>query len=222
MDKATPTIVALFDELIACGEEIRRSCTQQYFAGQKRQLPVQLFGQWRTNCLSLLKSTFGSSSPQFDSFANSKFFDYYNSTQVYLGILKGARKDLEEGYFFHKDLMLSVNIFDSLLNRACRMVERNEVQRAAGVLEAVLQEILAKVCDNRKIPREEGEGTEALCERLRSAGALPAETQERLREVGAAAKANGAKPDPRTVRRALEWTLEFLDKQLGARILILN
>lgn len=222
MDKTTPTVVSLFDELIACGEEIRRCCTQQYFSGKKRQLPVQLFGQWRTNCLSLLKSTFGSSSPQFDNFASAKFFDYYNSTQVYLGILKGARKDLSEGYFFHKDLMLSVNILDSLINRARVMVDTNRVERAAGVLDAVLQEILAKVCDNRKIPHDEAEGLEGLCGRLESAGGLSPEVQERLREVSEVFREGGGARNAPAVRRALEWTVSFLDKELGARILILN
>jgi hypothetical protein len=222
MDKTTARVVTLFDELIHRGEEIKQSCTRQYFSGQKRQFPPEVFGEWRTNCLSLLKSTFGSSSPQFDGFVNAKLFDYYNATQIYLGILRGARTDLEKGYFFHKDLMLSVSIFDSFLARARVLIGHNELERAAGLLDAVLQEILVKVCEHKKIPHEDAQSVEALCERLEKAEVLPKDIQERIREVGVLGKPGQGAPDAGAVKNAVEWIASFLDNYLGARILILN
>lgn len=222
MDRTTAKVVALFDELILRGERIKQSCTRQYFSGQKKQFPPEVFGEWRTNCLSLLKSTFGSSSPQYDSFVNAKLFDYYNATQIYLGVLRGARVDLQKGYFFHKDLMLSVNIFDSLLERARALLRREDLERAVGLLEAVLLETLAKVCENCKIPHHGAAGVEQLCGLLERADVLPLEVCRRVREVGALTAATGNPADAAAVGGALEWVASFLDDYLGARILILN
>ena len=98
-------VVKLFDEVIEKGEEIKKICKRLYFLGNKKAIAPEMFEAWKINCLSLLKSTFGSTSLHYDNFVKLKFFDYYNSTQIYLGILKGARTDLERGYFFHKDLI---------------------------------------------------------------------------------------------------------------------
>ena len=69
---ATGRVVKLFDELIAEGETIKQACKKLYFSGQKKAVSPELFTAWKTKCLSLLKSTFGSSSPQFDNFTNAK------------------------------------------------------------------------------------------------------------------------------------------------------
>ena len=165
-------VAGLFTELIKQGEEIKETCKRLYFSGDKKSVAPQTFEAWKTSCLSLLKSTFGSSSPQYDRFANLKFFDYYNSMQIFLGILNGGREDVEKGYFFHKDLMLSVNIYDSLIYRAENRVDNEQREKAAVILETTLQEILTKICENKKIKYNRKENTVALAEKLSSIGVL--------------------------------------------------
>ncbi len=125
-------VIALFDELIGRGELIKEACKKIYFAGSKKAIDVQSFEAWRTSCLTLLKSTFGTSSPHYDSFTSLKFFDHYNSTLLFLGILQGARDDLRKGYFYHKDLMLSVNIFNSFLLRGGILPRARRVPEGGG------------------------------------------------------------------------------------------
>jgi hypothetical protein len=217
---ATGRVVKLFDDLIAEGEEIRQTCKKLYFSGQKKEVSPEVFTEWKTKCLSLLKSTFGSSSPQFDSFTSAKFFDYYNATQVFLGILRAASLDIQKGYFFHKDLMLSVNIYDSLLARAHRHIEKGRNGKAAAVLEAVLQEVLSKICHNRKIPVEEGDGISALGRTLFKAETIP----ESVRDELVALQDQFHKPNPTAeeLTAANDWILSFLNEYLGGQILILN
>lgn len=218
--RTTAKVLGRFDELIEQGEKIKDTCKKLYFAGSKRSIDPELFETWKTNCLSLLKSTFGSSSPHFDSFVNRKFFDYYNSTQIYLGILKGAKEDLSKGYFFHKDLMLSVNIFDSLINRARRRLEQDEVLEARVILKAVMAEILGKICENKNIPYEPENTAEELMARLSRADAVPEEVLGLLgtlvRDFESPA-ISGAQ-----VGTDLDSLLEFLDEYLGSQIIILN
>ena len=219
---ATSKVVSLFNELISEGEKIKQTCKSQYFSGQKKQVSPEMFEEWKTKCLSLLKSTFGSSSPQYDNFATAKFFDYYNSTLVYLGILKGARADLNKGYFFHKDLMLSVNIYDSLLTRVRHYIEKGKLLKAKTILEAVLYEVLKKICENKKLPYQEDEELQSLAATLVRAEVIPQPIEAHLSEVYDLFTHNDRDPDRGELESATGWILSFLNEFLGAQILIIN
>ena len=217
---ATGRVVKLFDELIAEGESIKTSCRKLYFSGQKKAVSPEIFSEWKTKCLSLLKSTFGSSSPQFDSFVTTKFFDYYNTTQVFLGILRAASADVRKGYFFHKDLMLSVNIYDSLLECARRQIDGGRLRKAEAVLEAVLHDVLSKICNNKKIPHEQEDGIAQLARTLLKAEVIPESVRNQLLSLEHRfLKAEGGAEE---LDEATEWILSFLNEYLGGQILILN
>lgn len=217
---ATGRVVKLFDELVAEGEVIKQTCKKLYFSGQKTEVSPEVFTEWKTKCLSLLKSTFGSSSPQFDSFTNAKFFDYYNATQVFLGILKAASLDIQKGYFFHKDLMLSVNIYDSLLARARQQIVNGQVRKGETILEAVLHEVLGKICHNKKIPYKEDDGVDTLAEVLLEAGTIPESVRNELIAVQRRFQRRNTTAEELTA--TIEWILSFLNEYLGGQILILN
>jgi hypothetical protein len=217
---ATGRVVKLFDELIAEGETIKQSCKKLYFSGQKKAVSPEMFTEWKTKCLSLLKSTFGSSSPQFDSFTNAKFFDYYNTTQVFLGILKAASLDVQKGYFFHKDLMLSVNIYVSLIGRARQQIESGQFRKAQAILEAVLQEVLGKICHNKKIPFGQDDAVGTLAELLLKAETIPESVRNEL--VALQKQFRRTNTNAEELTAGTEWILSFLNEYLGGQILILN
>ena len=216
----TARVVRLFDELIAEGESIKQSCKKLYFSGQKRAVSPEMFAEWKTKCLSLLKSTFGSSSPQYDNFVNAKFFDYYNATQVFLGVLKAASQDLQKGYFFHKDLMLSVNIYDSLLNRVQMHIQKGRLQKAEAILETVLRELLNKVCLNKRVPVAQKHTIGDLAQDLLKAEAIPEAVRDEL--VGLHKQFTRSKFTEDELNAATDWVLNFLNEYLGGQILILN
>jgi hypothetical protein len=218
---ATNKVVKLFNELISEGEKIKQTCKKLYFAGQKKVISPEIFEEWTTKCLSLLKSTFGSSSPQFDKFANAKFFDYYNSTLVFLGILKAARTDLQKGYFFHKDLMLSVNIYDSLMSRARRYVDNDEFAKAEAILEVVINEVLSKICNNKKLPFAQQDTIQSLADILVGAEAIPVTARDHLLHLHGLFRQSNLTNRAELIA-AIEWILSFLNEFLGGQILILN
>jgi hypothetical protein len=216
-------VISLFDDLIAQGEQIKGVCKKMYFAGAKKAIDAQAFEAWRTSCLTLLRSTFGTSSPQFDSFVNLKFFDHYNSTLLYLGIMQGAREDVRKGYFYHKDLMLSVNIFSAFLARARAYAERNETQRGAGLLEAVLCEALRKLAEAKALSLDPSAGIPTIADGLRRAGAIRDEDCSelaRLDEYLRGQKREGS--DGAAFSQWLPWTQKFIYEHLGSRIVIEN
>jgi hypothetical protein len=226
-------VVSLFDDLIAQGEQMRDACKKMYFTGAKKAIDPQVFEAWRTSCLTLLRSTFGTSSPHYDSFTNVKFFDHYNSTLLYLGILQGAREDLRKGYFYHKDLMLSVNIFNSFLAHALEFCVRGEREKAVGVLESVVIDALRKLAESHGITPQPSDGIADVADALARSNAIPAEARESLLQfqsyLGHGAAPSGAQTARGSVARddgLFEkwhgWTQKFLYEYLGARIVIVN
>ncbi len=226
-------VVSLFDDLIAQGEQIRDACKKMYFAGAKKAIDPQAYEAWRTSCLTLLHSTFGASSSHCDSFTNLKFFDHYNSTLLYLGILQGAREDLRKGYFYHKDLMLSVNIFNSFLAHALAFSARGEREKAVGVLESVVHDALRKLAESHGLAPNPPDGISGVAEALVRSKAIAEDARAGLCELqqflssgspGSTAKtATGdAATEPDAFEKWLGWTQKFLYEHLGARIVIVN
>jgi hypothetical protein len=216
-------VIGLFDDLISRGEQIKDECKKLYFAGAKKAIDAQAFEAWRTSCLTLLRSTFGTSSPHYDSFANLKFFDHYNSTLLYLGILQGARDDIRKGYFYHKDLMLSVNIFNAFLSRALLFSERGEGQKALGVLETVVCEALRKLAETRGVSLDQSCGMLRAADALLKAGAIPENARESIAELQAfVAAGSGSDRGNDDFGAWHAWAQKFLYEHLGSKIVIAN
>jgi hypothetical protein len=216
-------VISLFDDLIGRGEQIKGACRKMYFTGTKKAIDEQVFEAWRTSCLTLLRSTFGTSSPHYDSFINLKFFDYYNSTLLYLGILQGAKEDLRKGYFYNKDLMLSVNIFSSFLARSNAYWECGERQRALGILESVLNETLRKLMESHGLPVSQPEAADGMVDSLSRANVISRETHERLVDLRAiVAKPCDDAEKPFDFDACNAWVQKFIYDHLGIRIIIEN
>lgn len=220
MAKPASKVLTLFAAAIAEGEEIKNTCKRLYFIGNKKTISPETFEAWKMNCLSLLKSTFGSSSPHYDSFTGIKFFDFYNSTQIYLGIMKGAKKDLEKGYFFHKDLMLSVNIYDALISRSRQYLAQGKPEKAGTVLETTLLEILVKICENRKVKSDQSEKMNELVDKLENLSIIPQQVAERLKRIDSLL--NETTTETHSFEEAMAWIQSFLNDYLGSQIMILN
>ena len=221
--KTAQKVVRFYEDLISEGNEIKKICKRLYFAGNKKNIDGEIFESWKRNCLSLLKSTFGSSSPYYDSFSNYKFFDYYNSTQIFLGILKGAKKDVENGYFFHKDLMLSVNIYASMIKRAQDYIESGEQQKANVILETTLMEILAKICENKHLAYSPSDTLESFAQLLFERQIIPERLKKRLEQLsGDFAENSRTMAGGKDLSAVSSWILNFLNDYLGSQILILN
>ncbi len=215
-------VLGLFDELCARGEEIKNTCKKLSFGGNKKSIDPQAYEAWKTSCLTLLRSTFGTSSPHYDSFSNLKFFDYYNSTLIYLGILQSAKDDIKKGYFYHKDLMLSVNIFISFLARARVYQEAGNMERALGVLETVAMEALRKLAESRRIVSKKSDNVGAMASDLLSAGVLNQETVDKLMELDRFLDLRPETPEKSDFSMWNAWFQKFIYDNLGSQIVIVN
>jgi hypothetical protein len=216
------SVIGLFDELIARGEEIKNTCKKLSFSGNKKAVDPQAYEAWKTSCLTLLRSTFGTSSPHYDSFSNLKFFDYYNSTLIYLGILQSAKDDINKGYFYHKDLMLSVNIFISFLSRARTYEERGHSERALGLLGAIALEALRKLAESKRITIKKSEKVGQTAAELLSTGILNQESTDKLMEMERFLEYGQAAAVASDFTAWNAWLQKFIYDNLGSQIVIAN
>jgi hypothetical protein len=214
-------VESLFDELIVRGEELKNACKKLSFSGNKKTIDPQTYEAWKTSCLTLIRSTFGTSSPHYDSFANLKFFDYYNSTLIYLGILQSAREDVRKGYFFHKDLMLSVNIFTAFLSRVKAYAEEGSGEKAVAILDAVATECLKKLAESRRLSGPLPAGIGKRADELLTAGALSRDLCDKLNALDRFLK-EGPREEGENFASWNSWLQKFLYENLGSQILILN
>jgi len=216
------SVSGLFDELIARGEEIKNTCKKLSFGGNKKAIDPQAYEAWKTSCLTLLRSTFGTSSPHYDSFSNLKFFDYYNSTLIYLGILQSAKDDIEKGYFYHKDLMLSVNICISFLSRARIYEERGQSERAIGVLGAVALEALRKLAESKKMLLKKTDKAGAMAGELLSIGIVNQEAADKIMELEKFLECGPDEHPQGSLQVWNAWLQRFIYDNLGSQIVIVN
>jgi len=216
-------VIRLLDKLIEEGEEIKKLSKNLYFSGNRKEIDPELYESWKTSCLTLLRSTFSSSSPHYDNFMNLKFFDHYNSIRIYLGILRGARNDIINGYFYHKDLMLSVNIYDSLFQRSLEYAKAGDFGKAFGVFQAVAEEITLKIMDYKKLKYDKDDGLTGFAGILLNAEVTDEETSGKLKEIDDFCSNNDTeKIDYKEFSALLKWAQGFLYSYLGSTILILN
>ncbi len=212
-------IIGLFEELIARGEEIKNTCKKLSFSANKKTIDPQAYETWKTSCLTLLRSTFGTSSPHYDSFSNVKFFDYYNSTLIYLGILQSAKDDVQKGYFYHKDLMLSVNIFTSFLSRAKAYEDKGAHEKALALLETVAFESLKKLAESRRFSLTRGDSLSSSAKELVESGSMSQEAADKISELEAFLSKGSPSQDLPTWNA---WLSRFIYENLGSQIVILN
>jgi hypothetical protein len=216
------SVTGLFDELVARGEEIKNTCKKLSFGGNKKTIDPQAYEAWKTSCLTLLRSTFGTSSPHYDSFSNLKFFDYYNSTLIYLGILQSAKDDIRKGYFYHKDLMLSVNIFISFLARARTFEEHGHSERALGLLGAIALEALRKLAESKRVSMKKTDKVGQMAAELLTDGVLNQEYADKLMDLERFLESGQTELPSSEFSAWNAWLQKFIYENLGSQIVIVN
>ena len=84
----------------------------------------------------------------------------------------------------------------------------------------MLQEVLGKICHNKKIPVEQDDGVAPLAEVLLKTETIPESLRDELLALHHQFQRTDAGAEELTA--ATDWILSFLNDYLGGQILILN
>lgn len=142
-------------ELIEEGTELpkleKSSSVGSYIQGED-QITVEA---WNTSVRNIIETTFGKKSPQFhrlvkvtDDGAKNLLHDF--DIHPIIGILQGALFDLENGFLTEQEFFIAGDIFDSVLEQAKYLNQKEFKDPAAVLARVVVEDAL------RRIARTEG------------------------------------------------------------------
>lgn len=100
--------------------------------------------QWRTSCLNFLSRVLGEDSQHYRYFPPEGY--RVEDAQKMLGVLRAAKDDIESGFLFDRDLLISADAFDDILEQAEHLLENKYKDAAAVLIGAALESTLRKMC----------------------------------------------------------------------------
>lgn len=151
MSELDAKVVSKLEELILCGDEVRRTVydpriSDPYYQGD-HGVDYELSSQWGTSCLNLLSRVFGKDSAYYENFeVQSRKLYLYSRTLQALGILKAAKADYEKGHLFNTRVLIEAEVFDDFLDQGEHLLNNGHHQPAAVVIGSVLEDGLRKLC----------------------------------------------------------------------------
>jgi len=109
----------------------------------------RLLSQWVTNCLNFLSRVLGTDSEHYRRFDKEKetaLMGYAHGTERCQGVLMAVKEDIDSGFLFERELLISADVFDDFLEQAEHLLENKYKDAAAVLIGSVLESTLRKMC----------------------------------------------------------------------------
>ena len=182
---------------------------------------VVLVHAWLTKSQNILEIAFGADSSHVQSFnALTAGREMSNDYEIYpvVGVLQGALDDLENGYLLGQEFFVAGNVFDSVLDQAQHLLEKQHKTPAAVLARVVLEDALKRIARAEEI--DDDQKASVLNDQLKSAQRY-AQPQWRLiqhwLDVGnAAAHGQSDSFSDEDVKRLIEDLKRFLATEFQA------
>ncbi len=134
----------------------------------------ELFQYWKTAALSFLERVFGKESTHYQSFEKNCVKSYHESSPYVVticrGVLKGAKDDVESGYFVKVEDLVAADIFTDFLGMAEHLLENGYKDPAASLVGAVLEDGLRKISNKNEVKLKSKENIKSLNDKLADKG----------------------------------------------------
>lgn len=223
-------IVAMFEELLECGEQVvltRESGggeLARYFGRRAIYNPTyekvspEFATEWGLRCLNLLKRLLGTESDYYQAFKEqstgfTSFSNYEYVTQA-LSILKAAKIDHEKGFLFDTRVLIQAEVFDGFLEQAEHLLENGYYGPAAVITGCVLEDGLRKLSLQNDIAVSARDTIEPLNVGLARAGTYGLVLKQRITALAAirnkAAHGKWNEFDSEDVRQMIEGVRLFM------------
>jgi hypothetical protein len=105
---------------------------------------------WLSNVLSIIEATFGASSPQYRHLRELMPHGPYHIEHAHevfpiVGLLTGARGDLEGGFLRDQEQLIAADVFDSVLEQAAELNRQRYKDPSAVLMRVVLEDALRRL-----------------------------------------------------------------------------
>ncbi len=145
------SILKRFDELIAFGNELCASVDTPFsleFLSRK--------ARWQTSCLHILEKTFGATSIYSDKFKST--LGYTDEAQLAweVELMRGAKEEIEKGFLYKIEHLMSIDLFDSVLEQADYLLKKGFKDVAAILGRVIIEKTLMDIAKREHILSSDG------------------------------------------------------------------
>ncbi len=134
-----------FEELITRGKNLPSFKVTEY------EEWIGEFHRWELSCLNILEKIFGKESDHYVSFKNSR--KMYEHLWIINGIacLESAKEEVEKGFLYKIEHLISADLFDSVLEHAEYLVSKGHKDPAAILGRVVIEKTLKQIAERETI-----------------------------------------------------------------------
>jgi len=145
MRKFDERVTDNLEQLIKQGEELLATKQSRY----PETLDHRLLSQWITSSLNFISRALGKNTEHYRRLDAEKDYalqGWTNPIERCLGVLMAVRADIESGFLFERELLISADVFDDFLEQAQHLLENKYKDAAAVLIGSVLESSLRKMC----------------------------------------------------------------------------
>lgn len=137
-----------FDELIKTGHDLVwkwQEYESEWLAKKSR---------WQTACLYILEQTFGAKSIYYKKFQKSAYYSDDSQLDWGVELMKGAREEIEKGFLYKIEHLVSADFFNSIIEQATYLLESGFKDAAAVYGRVIIENTLKDLAkrEDVKIP----------------------------------------------------------------------
>ncbi len=145
-DMVTEDLIEKCERLIRLGTDVLK--TQVVDLHHTSWVSAELFGEFRSSCLSYLRKVFGETHPYYREFNEKLTKPHKGAADWGIGIIRAAKNEIESGWFASLKGIASAEVFSGFLEMAEYLLDEGYKDASAvmigGVLEQHLKELSAK------------------------------------------------------------------------------
>ncbi len=112
-----------------------------------------LLNEWVIKSLNIISMIFGESSLQYKEVRKTVDSNVYDSNHVkkLLGMLKGCKDDLDNGFVIGQEFIIAGEIFDNVIEEAKHLLYTNHKDASAVLARVVLEDSLKRIARNNSV-----------------------------------------------------------------------
>lgn len=206
------SLLKRFDELITFGKTLLENVQAKSSSSMEDRAKE---GRWQTSCLHILERTFGKQSVYLTNFQRVFRYGNVKSHMVHgTEIMKGAREDIEKGFLYRIEHLISADFFDSITEQAEYLLKSGFKDVAAILGRVVIENTLKDIARRENVTFPDKIKLSALNELLRKNGVYAINVwrtvQAQIDLGNLAAHGHFDKYDDKSIGNMLTWTRETL------------
>lgn len=109
--------------------------------------------KWLVNVENIISVMFNKTDFRYNAFLtlNSKKTFYSSVVKEICGLLDGIKNDINSGFLYRRDLLLSAQLFENVLDQSKELLKKDYLRASIVLLRVVVEGCLRKLCENNEI-----------------------------------------------------------------------